>query len=246
MPLRRRAGSCRADPPAVGAGAGFGCCRSGLSGLKQDRFSAQAASLGFETDAVAFDRLFDGGAERMAGSCQCIDEVFDEPQVGACVKGTLRQLFEVADLFRPASESPDMKTLFVAEDFAVCHFDVGAAAVILREHIHRKREDGFVFEFHRQELMDHHVVVAAIDAAPVRPLFLLFHEDFVQTFAVRDIEIRYPVAAVAVEIDGGIGAVALDGAVDASFGTSLGSVGGAEPAQRTEGAYFPAGTSGDP
>ena len=112
----------------------FGLTRQSV--LQPDCCTAQTASLSFKTDAMALDRLFNGGEKRMIGAGECIDKVFDELQVGTSMEGTAGQFLEVADLFCPVPEPPDMKTFLISEDFAVCHSDMGSTTILLCENIH--------------------------------------------------------------------------------------------------------------
>lgn len=64
--------------------------------------------------------------ERVAGAGQRVDEIFDQPQVGARMEGVPRQLLEIVDAVVAAAEAMHVELAFVAEDLAVRHLDVGA------------------------------------------------------------------------------------------------------------------------
>ena len=157
-----------------------------------------------------------------------------------------RQLLEIVDAVVAAAEAMHVELAFVAEDLAVRHLDVGAPAVVLREDVIESERDRLVREFHGEQLVVDHVVVAAVDAAAVGAVAQFFQEHLVERASLRYVEVRDPVAARAVEVDGRIGAVVLHRTVDAAFGARLRCVGCAEPAQRTERTEFAAGASGDP
>lgn len=149
--------------------------------FEQEGFPRMAAVLGFEADPVALDRLLDCGAEPVpAPPADRFDKVPDQIQVCTGVERCAGQLPEVDDLLLPSAELSDPQCAFVALDFAVRHSYVCFAPVIKREGFHGKRYRDTACHLHGDDLVVHHIVVAAEDAAAVGAVVQLLFDYLVE------------------------------------------------------------------
>lgn len=144
------------------------------------------------------------------------DEVFDEEAVGAGVEGAVRQGGEV---FRSAI---DLEGDTLRAEGAFRALDDDPASFFRGDAVQLHPQEDAVVQPDPDFLQVVHVVVAVVDAAAVSTCFQFFLDHVFQRSPFRHVESRHPGFPVAVQLDGGIGAV--QGAVQAANGGLGGSV----------------------
>ncbi len=149
--------------------------------------------------------------------------------------------FDCLERIAQKIENPDC--FAVAGDFTARAEQADLAMACLGESGHGENGRTAAFEFQGDDLMVHHIVVAGIDATPIRSGAKGFAEGGFGGFRSDDVDGPAGMAAcqsAEVNFKGGIGAMRLDGAIEAAVGGTVGSVFGAEVEEGTERGDLPA------